>query len=483
MSGPEDFDPSLSYQDTQPEQADPQVQQTDPVVRPAPAEKPDSWIHDEAMLGYAVTKAEQVSSAQFFDGAKMGLSEPEPVAKTAKLSDKVVVVCDNGRFVEYAAMLARSFGKVYYHCARNKARIGTGVKGIEVLQDDLWEVDPESVDLWVFPDVGFGYLQEELRNRGRRVWGCGMGELMDVDRADLKKEAAAQGLKVGAYVLVKGVDSLREYLKANEDVYVKTARKDGSVKTFRAKSYRVVKAQLDQIQQELGPLGAITEFIVEKAFHELAEIRLDGWAIDGKYPRNLITGVETPGGYIGAFGPVGKPGKSVASGMAPVFKKFGCRGPVGLQLFAAGPDDAYLSSVSCRLPCAHELVTNAAEIAWQGADGVVVEPVPRARFMAKLELTGARAGWQPVYFPAELREFVRLPNLVIVDDEHYVAAQGENRGIGSVVAFGDTAEAAMEMAEEYAEAVEGPGISYSEDAVEEAVEAAEEAAALGVKIF
>lgn len=96
MAGPEDFiDPSLFYQDTPAEQTDPEVTQEDPTAPSAPAGKPDSWIYDEAMLGYAVPKEEQVSSAHFYDGAKMGLVEPKVVAKTDNLSQKVVVVCDN----------------------------------------------------------------------------------------------------------------------------------------------------------------------------------------------------------------------------------------------------------------------------------------------------------------------------------------------------------------------------------------------------
>lgn len=503
MAGPEDFlDPSLFYQDTPAEQTDPQVEQQDPTVHPAPAEKPDSWVFDEAMLGYTVPKAEQVASAQFFDGAKMGLVEPEPVAKSDKLSDKVVVVCDNGLFVEYAAVLARSFGKVYYHCSSGNAYrkmtrglIGTGVEGLEILEDDIWEVDPDKVDLWVFPDVNFGHLQEELRSRGYRVWGSGVGEAMENDRVGMKRDMAAQGMPVGAYEVVKGIENLRVYLKENEDVFVKISKWRGSFESFHSKNYRVVEARLDLIQKGLGPLGKVTEFVIEQPLPDRVEIGVDCWTVDGKYPKNLLAGIEVKDkGYVGAFGPLAKlpkPIHTVNKGLAPIFKKYGYRGPFSTEIRTNGPDDAYLIDMTCRLPSPpneiyQEMYLNAAEIAWHGANGVMVEPKPRAKFgaMVMLKSIWGDENWQPVYFPKENREYVKLINQIVIDGVHYTSPQHEGLDtIGGAIGFGDTAEAAGEAALEHAKEIEGPGIDYSKDAVKEALDAAKKAAEMGVKIF
>jgi hypothetical protein len=316
---------------------------------------------------------------------------------------------------------------------------------------------------------------------------------MENDRVGMKRDMAAQGMSVGAYEVVKGVDNLRAYLKSKEDVFVKISKWRGSFSSFHAKNYRVVEAKLDRIQQDLGPLGKITEFIIEQPLPDRVEIGVDCWTVDGKYPKNILAGIAVKDkGYVGAFGAVAKlpkPIHTVNKGLAPLFKKYGYRGPFGTEIRTNGPDDAYLTGMTCRLPpneIQSEIYLNAAEIAWYGANGVMVEPKPRAKFGAMVTLKSAWSGenWQPVYFPNEIREYVKLINQVVIDGVHYTSPQHEGLDtIGGVIGFGDTAEAAGEAALEHAKEIEGPGIGYSKDAVKEALDAAKKAEEMGVKIF
>src|SRR5579859_5703937 len=158
---------------------------------------------------------------------------PKPmVAMPAKLPDLsrlTVMVVDQGHFAELAAVLARSFGKVYYWVPAysgfkkiTKARIGYGLEGLELV-DDIFQIPIDEVDLYVFPDVYFGWLQTHLRSLGKAVWGAGQGEKMELDRAWMKDEMKKLGLPVGPWKRVKGMDALREYLKANKDQYVKVS--------------------------------------------------------------------------------------------------------------------------------------------------------------------------------------------------------------------------------------------------------------------
>lgn len=418
------------------------------------------------------------------------------------LSKKTIMVVDNGLFVEFACVLARSFGKVYYHCASGnayrkmtKGLIGKGLEGLEVLEDDIMEVKPDDVDLWVFPDVNYGYLQEELRDQGRIVWGSGLGEMMENDRVGMKKDMKKQGLSVGPFEVVVGIDNLRVYLKENEDVFVKISKWRGSFESFHSKNYRVVEDKLNMIAHELGPLGRITEFVVEESLPDRVELGVDCWTVDGEYPESYLAGIEVKDkGYVGAFGPdknLPKPLHVVNEGLAPIFKEYGYRGPFSTEVRTNGPKDGYLIDMTCRLPSPpneiyQEMYTNLAECVWGCANGEMVEPKPLKKFGAQLCIhsTWTNEHWNPVYFPKEIRQYVKLINSMKLDGTHYVSPQNEGLdSLGGVIGFGDTAEEAGEQALEHASMIEGPGIDFAKDAIKEAIEAAAKAEEMGVKMF
>src|SRR5215831_14647355 len=96
-----------------------------------------------------------------------------------KYADRTALVFDHGLFIDAIALpLAKDFGRVLVHVPwqngyprSNAPTIGTGIDGIErVLQP--WAPDYfDAIDLFVFPDVYEGDLQEYLVSQGKRVWG------------------------------------------------------------------------------------------------------------------------------------------------------------------------------------------------------------------------------------------------------------------------------------------------------------------------
>ena len=71
-----------------------------------------------------------------------------------------------------------------------------------------------------------------------------------------------------------------------------------------------------------------------------------------------------------------------------------------------------------------------------------------------------------------------------IDGRYYVSPQHEGLdSIGGVVGFGDTPEAAGKQALEHAAQVEGPGIDFARDAIDDAIKALDEADKLGIKML
>ncbi len=252
------------------------------------------------------------------------------------VSDKTVMVVDNGLFCEMAVRLARDFGKVYYFCPwvdafprMNKAMIGHGLEGIEVV-DDIFGPHFDDISVFAFPDVYFGELQVWLESEGRLVWGARMGEEMELERDSMKELMKDIGLPVGPWSKVKGMDALREYLKANPKQYVKVNKWRGLMETFYAKDYKSVEPKLDEVEYNLGEFKKIIDFIVEKDLTDKVEIGVDGYTVDGKFPSKLLAGIEVKDrGYIGVFKDYSDLPKEMTDfdkAISPTLKNYGYRG-------------------------------------------------------------------------------------------------------------------------------------------------------------
>src|ERR1035437_1040550 len=128
--------------------------------------------------------------------------------------NRTCLVLDNGLFIEISVVLAKSFGKVYYYSNWKSAYprsvnrlVGTGLPGVTRV-NDFWDVLDE-VDLFVFPDIYFGGLQEHLVSLGKRVWGARKGDFLELDREKSKEHLDSIGVDIGPYRVVKGIDALR----------------------------------------------------------------------------------------------------------------------------------------------------------------------------------------------------------------------------------------------------------------------------------
>ena len=168
------------------------------------------------------------------------------------LKDKTVCIVDNGLFVSFARTLSKGFGRTLYHKPFQSAFVrtndlapGTGFPELEVCAQPLALLgstpEDDEIDLWVFLDLYQSGLQEFLRMTGRRVWGAGQGEEMELQRWSFKQHLKKLGLPVQPIEHIFGMDKLREYLKKNEDKYVKTSFTRGDFETFHHDSYELTR--------------------------------------------------------------------------------------------------------------------------------------------------------------------------------------------------------------------------------------------------
>jgi hypothetical protein len=401
------------------------------------------------------------------------------------LASKTCCVFDNGLFVSLAETLAKSFGRVLYHSPweqgfprSNSTIIGDGISGVTRV-NSIWPLI-DDIDLFVFPDIFHGPLQVYLRGIGKRVWGSGLAESLEIERAKSKRWLRDLGLPVGPYRVIHGTNDLRRFLQTHDDQYVKISRTRGDMETFHAKTYQLIEPRLDELEHALGAKKHITEFVVEAPIEAKAEVGYDGFTIDGRYPQKALFGVETKdAGYIGQVSVYSALPRSlgyVNTKLSPLFRDLRYRGFFSSEIRVAEDGTPYMIDPCCRMASPpgelyQYLIANLAEVIWAGADGELVEPEWLYPFGAQLILRSdwAEHGWQPIDITQEYTDNVKLHYLTMIGGKRYYVPQAVTMPeIGAVVAGGATKQAAIAAVQAIAEQVKGYDVKFDIAALETA---------------
>ena len=407
------------------------------------------------------------------------------------LKSKTVLIWDNGIFTEIAVTLSRTFGRVLYYVPwtsgmpkSNALLIGEGLDGVERVASPWSHFD--EVDLWVFPDVYDGDLQEWLAGQGKRVWGCRMGCELEIDRPKSKEASKKLGIDIGPYKVVTGLDALRKHLKAHDDQWVKISGTRGDMETFGAPTYVEAETRLDELEHKLGALKKVMKFTVEQGIPDAVETGYDGYVIDGKFPKAAMTGVEVKDeAYLMKtvrWSELPDQVRSVNEKLAPALKRYGYRGFISTEVRCTEDGKAYLIDPCCRAGSPPNelyqvMMSNMAEAMWYGAGGTLIEPEFKAKWGAEVLLISewADENWMHVTFPEEVRENVKLRNFCVIEGEYYVIPQWTGSAeIGAVVALGDTPDDAIAEVKRVADLVKGHLLSKPVDALDIAREQLEQ---------
>jgi len=417
--------------------------------------------------------------------------------------DKKVLVVDCGNFVETAPRLARDFGKVYFwkpnpdaFPTMGKSMIGSGMDGVTLI-NDIFQKDNEynfdEIDLFVFTDIYFGWIQEHLVSLGKRVWGCRTADDLELYRAEYNSLQRKIGMKATDIKVVKGIQKLRDYLKTVNDKYIKISYFRGEMETWKHTNYKLSETQIDELEHNLGPLKNVIEFIVESKLDAIVEAGLDMYNIDGKYPENVLLGYELKDiAYCSKhtkFSSLPEKFKDVHTKLSNTFKAYQMRGFFSSEVRVTKDDDWYLID-----PCVRqgsppselymEMIDNLAEVMWFGSEGKLIEPKYSCEYglLVNIYSTWSDENWQPIFVPDTIKRFVKFKYCLKQDNAYYIVPQhNHSYQIGSVIAFDDSIEKCIAKIKKYAEQIKGCYLDIKLDNLDKCIEAVKQGEQVGIK--
>lgn len=414
------------------------------------------------------------------------------------LSRQTALVYDHGLFPYMASRLVDAFGRVLYHSpstaemfpVAKKALCGSGLPGVERVEHFFEHLD--DADVVIFPDIGAGPLQMWLREHGHRVWGSGNSETIEVDRQSLKRLQKAKKMPLPEYWCLRGLDALREHLQDpdNENQYVKLSIYRGDVETFKHRNWWLTEPWFKELAHKVGPMAEMLEFVVEGLIKDAVEPGCDTYCIDGMFPNTMVWGYEAKdvayGGRVSVGGELPEVLREVNDQLSEVLGTLGCRSMFSTEVRVIQDGTGYLIDPCARAPSPPsevilELYENWPQIIYDGAGGVLTEPVPRAKFIAELVLRSpwAEGDFLALRFPEEMHPFIKLHGHCRIDGTDYVAGLDMDV-IGGAVGMGETLDEAIEQATEVAKSIEGHQITFEESGFDEVRKSIEQGTQHGV---
>jgi hypothetical protein len=381
-------------------------------------------------------------------------------------SEVTALVIDSGIFQHVALRISKEFKQTYYWTPWETAFphfkdaiIGDGYEGVERVESI--EQVKDQCDLFVFPDIGYSDLQLELVSQGKAVWGCRNADELEARRGKFLDVLAKTGMPVPQFEKIKGLTNLRLFLTDHPDQYIKVSTYRGDFETCHFRDMAQDEQMLDAWGVKLGPLREEFYFFCFPPIDTEIEDGIDAWCIDGQWPQTVIHGQECKdSSYLGTFqkfADLPEELRVVNEAFSPILREYGYRSAFSTEVRITKEGESYFIDPTCRFPSPPsqvmcEMIGNLGEVIWGGANGIMVEPEPAAKFGVQAIIKVDRDEWGVFDIPAELGESFncsfscKVGNLICVPPD----PQGVSE-IGWLRATGDTIEEAINRLKELKE--------------------------------
>lgn len=405
-------------------------------------------------------------------------------------------IVDSGSFLPLAYRMAEQAAQtIYVNPAAYRAYpsvkvecVGDGFKGIKWMRE-FWDVLDE-IDLFVFPDVQLSGLQNYLRNIGKAVWGSGRGDKLELDRLSLMRLLEQFGLDVPPYEVANGWTELGSILASAEDKYIKISRYRGDMETKHWRSWDEDSQWYYNLAIKFGPLKEHIQFLVFDSIETDLEIGADTYNIIGQWPDLMLNGIEAKDkSYMAAVTKredMPQQIQDILIPLGPVLRDYGYANQISFEDRVQG-DKHYWGDATQRggLPSSASqqlLWENLPDIIWHGANGILIQPKPAAKFAVEcmIKSTCHKDLWDEVIVPDELLPWARFSGCCYVDGKFCFPPDESHEGeLGWLCAIGDTPQETLDAIKGLAKMLPD-GLSANVEALAEVIKEIDSAKEEGI---
>jgi len=379
------------------------------------------------------------------------------------VGEVVACVVDYGTFASLSEKLAETMAKVFYYSPFESEYLdcapcfrGMGLDNVERVEDYL---DPKflaSVDLFVFPDRGFGGLQRHLRDDMQKaVWGsqglCRIEEFR-TEFIDLLRELE---MPMVQSVEVNGLSALVKYLRTVNDKWIKIDRYRSCMETWKHIDFDHSVREFERLAKLFGPMKEQVDFIVQDVIETDVEIGYDGWSVDGLFPLSSFQGYEGKNEtYLGRVLPasdIPEEVRYVNEKLALLLRYYGYRNFWSTEIRVKDGEPFFIDPTP-RMPGQTgeqlmETCTNLPDIIWSGANGEMIEPEFAHEYAVEVTLhytAGSSDSWKGFVVPDSVSQWLKPYHYCRVDGMVHVLPHERSDEVGVMIGVGETAEEAIE---------------------------------------
>jgi hypothetical protein len=376
-------------------------------------------------------------------------------------------VCDYGTFLTVAEKLAETMARVYYHSPITQEYldvrdcvIGGGLEHVKRLDEPLDPDILDSIDLFVFPDIGFTGMQRHLRAMGKAVWGHMGATDLELHRTGFVQMLEQTGLPMVHNERIVGLSALADYLKEHENVWVKINRFRKNMETWHHQTYKESIRALDSLAVIFGGAKEEVVFVVQDDIESDLEIGYDGWCIDGQFPSRCFQGYEKKNElYLGSvlnYDKLPEGIRVVNEALAPLLADYRYRNWLATEI-REKDGTPYFIDITPRMAGQTgeqqlETWANFADSIWQGAHGIMLDPIFEWNFAAEATLHYKSDTkdptivdeWKTLEIPAEASRWVKLYHYCRDAQGVYQFPARNTDEVGVVLGVGDSIEESIE---------------------------------------
>lgn len=381
-----------------------------------------------------------------------------------------VAVIDAGTFISLADMLGRRVKRTSYYSPFEqefleieRCCIGDGMEHYDRVDDFMEPEFFDSVDLWVFPDIGYGGLQRYLRRLKKPVWGSMGASDLELYRTLFLKTIHGLDLPMVNCKVCRGMTELSDYLYQTTDKWVKINRYRGNMETWHHQNWTHSQRRLECLAKTFGPLKESVIFVVQDTIKEedgepVLEVGYDGWAVtmpdgDTYFPDSSYQGYELKNElYLGSlrkYDDLPEEVVAVNEQFSKALAPYGYCNFLATEIRIKG-GQGYFIDPTCRMAGQTQehllqTCTNLAEIMWAGAHGQVIQPEFSHPFAAEatMHYKGDGDGWKTLVVPDDIADSVKLYRCCRTDEGYQFPPQKCDE-VGVVCGQGDTLEDAID---------------------------------------